>query len=166
MSGGVEILLVEDNPNDVQLTLHVFKKNHLCNHIHVVRDGAEKKVSVKLDEADAEKIARDGGRAETDGADDKTALGVSVAPLTPELAERFKAPKDAHGLLVQDVNPDGRAASAGIQEGDIIQSVNRQPVKTVEDLRSALKGSINKPLLVLINRQGSNVFVTVRPSNG
>ena len=37
----VEILLVEDNPHDVELTLHVFKKNNLCNHIHVVRDGAE-----------------------------------------------------------------------------------------------------------------------------
>jgi len=37
----VEILLVEDNPNDVELTLHVFKKHHLCNHIHVARDGAE-----------------------------------------------------------------------------------------------------------------------------
>jgi len=37
----VEILLVEDNLNDVELTLHVFKKHHLCNHIHVVRDGAE-----------------------------------------------------------------------------------------------------------------------------
>lgn len=37
----VEILLVEDNPSDVELTLHVFKKHHLCNHIHVVRDGAE-----------------------------------------------------------------------------------------------------------------------------
>ncbi len=37
----VEILLVEDNPNDVQLTLHVFKKHHFCNHIHVARDGAE-----------------------------------------------------------------------------------------------------------------------------
>jgi Do/DeqQ family serine protease len=132
----------------------------------IVRDGAEKKVSVKLDEANPEKLARNDGRAEPDGADDKTALGVSVAPLTPELAEQFKAPKDAHGLLVQGVNPDGRAASAGIQQGDIIQSVNRQSVKTVEDLRSALKGSGDKPLLVLINRQGNNVFVTVRPANG
>ncbi|MEP7338656.1 MAG: response regulator [Acidobacteriota bacterium] len=41
MTEGVEILLVEDNPSDVQLTLHVFKKNQLCNRIHVVRDGAE-----------------------------------------------------------------------------------------------------------------------------
>lgn len=39
--GGVEILLVEDNPSDVELTLHAFKKNKLTNRIHVVRDGAE-----------------------------------------------------------------------------------------------------------------------------
>lgn len=37
----VEILLVEDNPNDVELTLHAFKKNNLTNTVHVVRDGAE-----------------------------------------------------------------------------------------------------------------------------
>jgi two-component system response regulator len=37
----VEILLVEDNPNDVELTLHALRKNNLTNSIHVVRDGAE-----------------------------------------------------------------------------------------------------------------------------
>jgi two-component system response regulator len=37
----VEILLVEDNPNDVELTLHALKKHNLANRIHVVRDGAE-----------------------------------------------------------------------------------------------------------------------------
>jgi two-component system, response regulator len=37
----IEILLVEDNPNDVALALHAFKKSNLTNRIHVVRDGAE-----------------------------------------------------------------------------------------------------------------------------
>ncbi|HEX2698191.1 MAG TPA: response regulator [Anaerolineales bacterium] len=37
----VEILLVEDNPNDVELTLRAFKKNNLTNPVQVVRDGAE-----------------------------------------------------------------------------------------------------------------------------
>lgn len=37
----VEILLVEDNPNDVELTLRVLQKNNISNCIHVVRDGAE-----------------------------------------------------------------------------------------------------------------------------
>jgi two-component system, response regulator len=37
----VEILLVEDNPNDVELMLHAFRKHNLSNRLHVVRDGAE-----------------------------------------------------------------------------------------------------------------------------
>jgi CheY-like chemotaxis protein len=37
----VEILLVEDNPNDVELTLDAFKENNLTNRIQVARDGAE-----------------------------------------------------------------------------------------------------------------------------
>ena len=37
----VEILLVEDNPNDVELTLRALKKNNLTNRVHVVKDGAE-----------------------------------------------------------------------------------------------------------------------------
>lgn len=37
----VEILLVEDNPSDVELTLHALRKHKVANHIEVVRDGAE-----------------------------------------------------------------------------------------------------------------------------
>ena len=37
----IEILLVEDNPNDEELTLYALKKNNINNHIQVVRDGAE-----------------------------------------------------------------------------------------------------------------------------
>jgi len=37
----VEILLVEDNPSDVELTLRALKKRNLANKVHVVKDGAE-----------------------------------------------------------------------------------------------------------------------------
>jgi two-component system, response regulator len=37
----IEILLVEDNPNDVKLALHAFSRHNLANQIHVARDGAE-----------------------------------------------------------------------------------------------------------------------------
>lgn len=37
----MEILLVEDNPNDVELTLRALKKHNLANKVHVVKDGAE-----------------------------------------------------------------------------------------------------------------------------
>ena len=39
--GAVEILLVEDNPNDVELTLRALKRHNLANSVMVVRDGAE-----------------------------------------------------------------------------------------------------------------------------
>ena len=82
------------------------------------------------------------------------------------LADRLRAPRDAQGLVVQDVDPDGRAADAGIQAGDIIQEANRKPVKSVDDLRAAARGSSDKPLLLLVTRQGRDVFVTIKPSNG
>lgn len=41
LDNDVEILLVEDNPNDVKLALHAFKSNNLANSVTVVRDGAE-----------------------------------------------------------------------------------------------------------------------------
>jgi serine protease Do len=130
----------------------------------VMRDGSEKHLSVKLDEASPMKSAR--GRDTEPGAEDKTALGVSVAPLTPDLAARARAPKDVKGLIVEDVNPDGRAAAAGIRPGDIIQEVNRQSVTSIDELKSALKKTTDKPALLLINRQGNDIFVTVRSSNG
>jgi two-component system, response regulator len=37
----IDILLVEDNRNDVELTLHAFKKHNLAHHVHVSRDGVE-----------------------------------------------------------------------------------------------------------------------------
>jgi two-component system response regulator len=40
-SGTVEILLVEDNPADLRLSLHALKQNNLANHVQVARDGAE-----------------------------------------------------------------------------------------------------------------------------
>jgi two-component system response regulator len=38
---GMEILLIEDNPEDVEITLRAFRKHHIANRIHVVRDGEE-----------------------------------------------------------------------------------------------------------------------------
>ena len=98
------------------------------------------------------------------GRDDKTGLGVTVEPLTPELAAHVGAPKDAHGMVVEDVNPDGRAAAAGLQSGDVIEQVNRQPVQSVDDLRAAMKNAGNKPVLLLIGRQGHDLFMAVRPA--
>ena len=41
MNDAIEILLVEDNPDDVELALFALKKNNFANTVHVVRDGEE-----------------------------------------------------------------------------------------------------------------------------
>jgi serine protease Do len=130
--------------------------------VSIVRDGAQRDVTVKLSETTVGKSARNGESDST--AEDKTALGVSVAPLTPELATRYSLPSDAKGIVVQDVSPDSRAADAGLQAGDLIQQVNRQSVASVEDLRTAVRRSADKPVLMLISREGRNLFVTVKPN--
>ena len=117
--------------------------------VGIIRDGADKTVSVKLDEAEVSKSARN---AEAPTAD-KASLGIGIE----------RGPK---GLVITQVNPDSRAADAGLREGDVIQEVNRQPVQTVEDLRAAVRKTTDRPVLLLVEREGRSQFVTVRPSNG
>ncbi len=154
----------------------VHDMNSLRNHVaestpgssatlRVMRDGAEKTYTLTLDEASADKAARRGDRDDSSD-NDKTALGLSVAPLTPDIASRIGVSASTKGLVVEDVNPDGRAADAGLAEGDVIVQVNRQPVQSVDELRAAVKKAGEKPVLLLINRRGNQLFVPVRPANG
>jgi serine protease Do len=129
----------------------------------VDRDGADRNITVKLDEVSADKSAR-GGSGPSNSDADKSSLGISVEPLTPELASRAGLPRTAHGILIEGVNPDSRAADAGLQAGDLIEEVNRQSVSNVDDLRAAVKKAGERPVLLLVNREGQERFVTVRPS--
>jgi S1-C subfamily serine protease len=130
--------------------------------VGIVRDGGEKTLTVKLDEA-SNRSARN-STGSTPETTDHTALGVAVAPLTPETAARAGVRRDMHGLLVQDVEPEGRAADAGIQPGDVIVEANRKAVANVDDLRAAVRSAADRPLLLLVHRQGRDLFLTVRPS--
>jgi Do/DeqQ family serine protease len=134
----------------------------------IIRDGSEKHVSAKLEALDPTRLARRGGEdgeSDSAGQNDHAALGVSVAPLTPELASELRIPKDTHGVVVRDVDPNGRAADAGIRSGDVIVEVNRQAVTSVDELRNAVRRNTDKPTLLLVNRQGADIFVTVRPAD-
>ena len=54
----VEILLVEDNPNDAELALYAFQKSNLANPIHLARDGEEALAYVFGDGTDPHRSAR------------------------------------------------------------------------------------------------------------
>ncbi len=151
-------------------------RNHIADagpgstaELKVVRDGAEKQVNVTLETVDSRRASRDAGDAdsESDGGakNDRAALGINVAPLTPELAGQLGIKRDTKGVVVRDVDPDGRAADV-LRPGDVIQEVNRRPVDSVDALRSALRQTGDRTVLLLVNRQGSDIFVPVKPNNG
>jgi Do/DeqQ family serine protease len=123
----------------------------------VNRDGRRQELTATLDHAESTAAGRD----DTDtGSNNRASLGISVQPVTPAVAEELGLPRQTEGLVVQEVDPNGRAASAGIQAGDVIQQVNRRPVRTVDALRAEVQRTTERPLLLLINRGGREIFVT------
>jgi serine protease Do len=66
-------------------------------------------------------------------------IGVSVQPVTPEIAESLGL-KRLEGALVAEPQPDGPAAKAGIEAGDVITSVNGVAIKDSRDLAKRIGG--------------------------
>ena len=89
--------------------------------------------------------------------------GVHVQNLTPDIAQQLGVPSSTLGVAVTDVDPGSDAAASGLQQGDIIQAVNRKPVHNREQYEQALAGTGSQPVLLLVNRGGTTHFVVVEP---
>ena len=128
--------------------------------VTVWRDGREQEVRATLGElqADAPPDAQGPGGSGSGGGQ----LGIGVVPVTPDIARKAGLPENTQGLLVQTVDPAGPAAQAGVMSGDVILEINRQPVRSADDVKRALDAAESRPALLLINRRGQNVFVTVQ----
>ena len=132
----------------------------------VNRDNREQSIRVTLGELQPQTSAAndtsgDGARGNNSG---DTKLGIGVEPLTPELASRLNLRAGTQGVVVSEIDSAGPAAEAGIERGDVIEQINRQPVRSVEELRAAIQRSGDRPILILINRRGQSVLLTVRLS--
>jgi S1-C subfamily serine protease len=88
--------------------------------------------------------------------------GMTVAPLTPNVASELGV-RAKSGLVVEDVAPASAASEAGIREGDVIVEVNRQPVNNLSQFQEAVKSNGSRPALLLVNRQGSEIFLALAP---
>ena len=64
-------------------------------------------------------------------------LGVSIQPLTPELAKSFGA-KDTKGVLISDVVPDSPASKSGLKSGDVLLEFNGKKMEAPADLQRAV----------------------------
>jgi Do/DeqQ family serine protease len=130
----------------------------------ILRDNKEQQLRATLGEFTPEGAKPDGEDGGEGSGDSETGkLGVEVQPLTPDLASELNLRAGTQGLVVMQVDPAGPAAEAGIQRGDVIEEVNRQPVRSAADLKSALARTGARAALLLVNHRGEELFLTVRP---
>jgi serine protease Do len=118
--------------------------------LNVWRQGNERRIDVKIGRKDDENVARDDAPSA-----EKGRLGVAVRELTPDERRQvdFKG-----GVVVEDVA--GAAARAGIQPGDVVLSVNGEPISGAEELR-ALLAKAGKRVALLVGRGDARIFVPI-----
>ena len=123
----------------------------------VIRDG--KRVTLQPRVARLQEPASPTTRASADDA--HGSLGLAVQNVTPDMARELGLDQP-HGVVVRDVRQDSAAANAGVRPGDVIVAVDRQPVKNVDDMRTALrKHPTGTPTLLLVRREGGSLYLSV-----
>ena len=135
--------------------------------IRILREGREEELTAVLAELNVEGVKPDNPQEQQNepdsNSDQNGKLGLSLQPLTPEFAKQLGLPAETQGILVTEIDPNGAAASEGISRGDVILEINRQAVRSLEDVQTAIAKSGNRPVLLLISRKGQTIFLTIQP---
>ncbi len=129
----------------------------------VLRDGDRETVEIAIAARPSDRaLAQSGGRGNFGGAEDTGTLnGVGVDDLDPRTRREFDVPKEVRGALVTSVAPESAAAEAGLQPGDVIQEINRRPVKNADDAVKLTESAENKKTLLRIWNQRGTRYVVV-----
>ena len=134
--------------------------------VTALRNGRDQNFEVALTELpDRQKPASDDEDTSSTGPTGNSKFGLTVQPLTAESASRNGLDANDEGLIVTRVDPTGAAADAGIRQGDLIQEVNRESVKTVTEFSAALQRSGARPALVLVKRRNNLVYLTLKANS-
>ncbi len=125
--------------------------------VRLLRDGKEIERQAKVGEMEDENAS------ETVKSPIHPSLGVTVQNLTPQIARELGLKKSA-GVVVTGVEPGSPAAEALIQVGDVIQAVNRKPIKNVDEfVKIVEKAKAGSNLLLLVQRGSNILFAAVAP---
>jgi serine protease Do len=139
--------------------------------LDVLRGGKEKKqLAFKVAQRPEDEGQAQGGGEEEEGGGDKgnksPKLGVSLQPLTPQVARQLGVNAEEGGVVVVDVVDGGPAQRAGVRQGDLIVELNRQPVKKVEDIASGLSKMKEGDMALLRVRRGDSALYVAVPVGG
>lgn len=90
--------------------------------------------------------------------------GVGVQKLTPALRAQWSVPSNVEGMLVSQIDPQSASARVGLQVGDVIEEINRQPAHNLDDFSRLAADLKNQQALLLINRRGTGLFLVITPN--
>jgi serine protease Do len=143
--------------------------------LEIVRGGKRATVTVTVGQRPTEEqlAAISGSNSNNQTNDGKTApatsptrtLGLSLAPLTSELARAVNLPANSKGVIITSVDPNGDAAEEGLQRGDLIVSVNNRlvttPAQVVAAVEAARKSGRSSVLLLIKRGNSPEAFVGI-----
>jgi serine protease Do len=141
--------------------------------IELIRNGKRMTVTAMVAERPTEealaKITGSGGTTEGSGATSpvapQKALGLSLAPLTPELARAANLPITARGVVVTAVDPNSDASEEGLQRGDLVISINgalvATPAQLIAAVETARKAGRTSVLLLVKRGTSPEAFVGI-----
>ena len=141
--------------------------------LEIIRGGKRATVTVQVAERPTEEqLARisggnpaNPGDTTTSPATPQRALGLSLAPLTPELGRAANLPATARGVIITSIDPNSNAAEQGLQRGDLIVSVNNQavtnPAQVIAAVDAARKAGRSSVLLLVQRGSTPGVFIGI-----
>jgi len=131
--------------------------------VQVVRNGDEKTFDVTIGPLPgAQQVAEAGPQNSNDNG---TLNGVGVSNLNQQARQQYNIPKDVGGALITQVDPTSASAQAGLQPGDVIESINRHPVTNADEAVQLTEHPRNKITLLRIWADGGSHYVVVNESN-
>ena len=131
--------------------------------LDILRDGKPMTVRVTLGELPANLAAQGGPRGTSPGPTEGTLKGIEVQNLTPSMRDQLQLPENVKGVVISQIDPNSPAGQLGLQQGDVIESINRQPVNNAVEF-NRLAAQAKGRTLLRVNRQGHGQFVIINPS--
>lgn len=149
------------NVEDLRLKIISYFPGEKVKLTLVNEDGKRRIVEVKLGELKEEMFTK--GEVE-EKEEVREWLGIEVKTLNRELKENYGI-KGEKGVVIVNIDPDGKGYSAGLREGDLIYRIGKTEIKDVNDYENAKKRyeKSSKPVPFFIERQGTRRVIAVTP---
>lgn len=153
---GKEVL----DPRRLQLAVISLAPGSKVN-VEYVRDGKTLTVELELGSLPTKSLA--GGDHEA-GNDEGVLNGVGVTDITAQMRMQLRIPADLEGAFITDVKPDSASARDGLQQGDVVLSLDRKRVHNADEAVKLSEEIEGPKVLVRVWRQGTSRYIVVDES--